>query len=60
MTNAEKIRNMDTKELAKLLEEISNCCHIYDCEICYLDECEKMYGRTASGIKRWLESEAEE
>lgn len=60
MTNAEKIRGMSTRELAALLEGIGDCCMTWDCEICYLRECSEKYGCTVLGIKRWLESEAEE
>ena len=60
MTNAEKIRNMSTEELAVTLDEISDCCRNWSCKICYLGRCEEKYGCTSYGIKQWLESEAEE
>ena len=60
MTNAEKIRNMSTEELAAMLDGIGDCCRNWDCKICYLGKCEDEYGCTPCGIEDWLESEAEE
>lgn len=60
MTNAEKIKNMDSEELADILYGIGDCCRNWPCKTCYLGRCEDKYGCTPYGIGQWLESEAEE
>ena len=60
MTNAEKIKNMSTDELARVLERISSCGYTSNCKTCYLEKCWKECGCNVLTIKRWLESEAEE
>lgn len=54
MTNYERIKNMNTEEMADFLAKIGECCNVYDCDFCPLGECEEC---TQTGIKKWLESE---
>ncbi len=54
MTNFERIKNMDFKEMLDFLEKM---CYRIDCDNCSATGyCEK--GRI--GFKKWLESEVEE
>lgn len=52
MKNIDKIRQMNSEELAKLIE--SSCC---DC--CIYENCYKG-ANCAYGIRQWLEQEVEE
>ena len=56
MTNYERIKNMNTEEMADFLAKIAECCNAYDCDICPLGECEEA-ACTMISVKKWLESE---
>ena len=64
MTNYEKIKNMNIKELASELEKLSNyVCHDYkcsECPFCRLWNCKPWDCYDVSGLTEWLNSEVEE
>ncbi len=63
MTNIEKIRAMDSFDLAEFLLNIANCCYrccrygVEGCNECPITEADC---GESEGIREWLESEATE
>lgn len=53
MKNIERIRQMNSEELAEFIGEDCTCC-VYD------DRCVGYYFECKEGIKQWLEQEVEE
>lgn len=56
-TNIEKIKTMNSEELAIFFDETGVGCHVCVCS--ESDNCEQ-HGGCVEGYKKWLESEAEE
>ena len=56
-TNSERIRNMNTKEMATMMIKLSKC-EEKDCTNCPLWTCQ--HCENIEGVQQWLESEVEE
>lgn len=59
MNNFERIKDMDIKELAMFLNNISIRCSSNECHKCPIGECVQCYGCTVSDIEDYLMQEAE-
>ena len=58
MKRIDKIRQMSSEELAKVLYEIGNCHYRVDCEGCFLSGSGACYD--PDKLAKWLEEEVQE